>query len=262
MTILKKELKSSFKGLCVWTLVIAFMLVICIIMFPQLKTQMGSVTKMFENMGSFTEAFGINKVGMDTLLGFYAIECGNMLGIGGAFFAAFIGISVLAKEEKDRTAEFLLTHPISRFSVLSQKLLSIIIQIVILNVVCTGTTIGSIAIIGEEIAFKEIMLIGLAYLIMQIQIACICFGISAFVKRGNTGVGLGIAAILYFAIIISNISEKVDFLRYITPFSYADAPNVATNGSIDIKFLLIGIATSLVFVITGYIKYIKKDIAS
>ncbi|MER2128192.1 ABC transporter permease subunit [Solibacillus sp.] len=37
-----------------------------------------------------------------------------MLGLGGGFFAALLGISALADEEKNRTAEFLLTHPISR----------------------------------------------------------------------------------------------------------------------------------------------------
>ena len=60
---------------------------------------------MFASMGSFTEAFGMDKISFGTLTGFYAVECGNILGLGGAFFSALCGVSILAKEEKDHTAE-------------------------------------------------------------------------------------------------------------------------------------------------------------
>lgn len=75
---------------------------------------MEGVSEMFASMGSFTAAFGMDRISFGTLIGFYAVECGNILGIGGAFFAAMIAINALAKEEKERTAEFLLTQPVSR----------------------------------------------------------------------------------------------------------------------------------------------------
>lgn len=39
-------------------------------------------------------------------MGFYAIECGNILSIGGGFFAALLGINALAKEEKEKQPNF------------------------------------------------------------------------------------------------------------------------------------------------------------
>ena len=39
-------------------------------------------------------------------MGFYGLECGNILGIGGAFFAAYIGVSSLACEEKTGPLNF------------------------------------------------------------------------------------------------------------------------------------------------------------
>jgi len=132
MTIYIKELKQSFKSLCIWTASIAFMMLVCVLLFPEMKGEMDSVSSIFANMGGFTAAFGMDKLSFGQLMGFYGIECGNVLGIGGGFFAALAGISVLANEEKERTAEFLLTHPISRVSIITQKLLSVLTQVVVI----------------------------------------------------------------------------------------------------------------------------------
>lgn len=77
---------------------------------------------LFDCMGSFTAAFGMDRLGFGTLVGFYAIECGNILGLGGAFFASLCAVNMLSKEERDRTAEFLLSHPVSRRRVVTEKL--------------------------------------------------------------------------------------------------------------------------------------------
>ena len=126
MTIYIKELKQSLKSCCIWTAAIAFMMLVCIFMFPEMKNEMDSVSDVFANMGGFTAAFGMDKLNFGELMGFYGIECGNVLGIGGGFFAALAGVSALANEEKERTAEFLLTHPVSRISVVTQKLFAVI----------------------------------------------------------------------------------------------------------------------------------------
>ena len=141
MTIYIKELKQSFKSLCIWTASIAFMMLVCVLLFPEMKGEMDSVSSIFANMGGFTAAFGMDKLSFGQLMGFYGIECGNVLGIGGGFFAALAGISVLANEEKERTAEFLLTHPISRGSILVQKLLSVLTKIVVLNIVVVAVSL-------------------------------------------------------------------------------------------------------------------------
>ena len=114
MTILKHELKQNRVSLTVWTAAIGFLFAVCIFLFPEMKGEMDGISQMFASMGSFTEAFGMDRVNFGTLAGFYAVECGNILGLGGAFFAALCGITALAKEEKEHTAEFLLTHPVSR----------------------------------------------------------------------------------------------------------------------------------------------------
>ena len=110
------------------------MLLICMMMFPEMNTGMEDMNNMFSNMGSFTQAFGMDRLNFGDVMGFYAIECGNILSIGGGFFAALLGINVLAKEEKERTAEFLLTHPVRRRTVIFQKLAAILFELLLMNV--------------------------------------------------------------------------------------------------------------------------------
>lgn len=260
MTLIKHELRQGRNALVIWTASIAFLMVICVLMFPEMKGEMEGVSDMFASMGSFTEAFGMDRINFGTLLGFYAVECGNILGLGGAFFASLIAITALAKEEKERTAEFLLTHPVSRFRIVTEKLTAVLIQIVLINAVIWALSAASIAIIGEEIPWKELNLMHLSYFLLQIELAGICFGLSAFLRRGSLGIGLGIATVMYFLNIVANISDSAEFLKYITPFGYTEGADIVANGSLNTAMVLLGMAYTAVGIAAAYWKYCKKDI--
>ena len=261
MTMIRHELKQNRISMTVWTAAIGLLFAVCIFIFPEMKEEMDGVSDMFASMGSFTQAFGMDKVSFGTLTGFYAVECGNILGLGGAFFAALCAVSVLAKEEKEHTAEFLLTHPVSRVRIVTEKLIAVKLQVFLLNVVVYILSIASIAVIGEEIPWEEITLLHLAYLILQMEIAAICFGISAFLRHGSMGIGLGVAAVMYFLNLIANISDSAEFLRYITPFAYAEGADIVANVSLDVELILLGLAYGAAGIAAAYVKYCGKYIA-
>ncbi|MCR5653872.1 MAG: ABC transporter permease, partial [Ruminococcus sp.] len=222
MTIVKHELRRGKISFFIWTGVIVFMLAVCILLYPEMKSQMNEINDMFSSMGSFTSAFGMDQLNFGSLTGYYAIECGNVLGMGGAFFAALCAVGILSKEEKEKTSEFLLSHPISRTRVITEKLIAVFAQIIALNLVVYVVSAASIAAVGESVLWKELTLLHLAYCILQLEIAGICFGISAFLKKGSIGIGLGIAALLYLLSIIANITDSAEFLKYVTPFGYCE----------------------------------------
>ena len=262
MNILKQEIRSQKTAIIIWSLAIGLLIAVCVLMYPDMKSQMSDVNEMFSSMGNFTAAFGMDQLNFGTLIGFYAVEGGNILGIGGAFFAAIIGISVLMKEERDRTAEFLLTHPVSRIRVITEKLISTFTILIILNAVVFICSVSSILIIDEEMIWKELILFHLAYLLLQFEIVGICFGLSAFIKRAGLGIGIGIAGLMYLLNIVANISDSAKFLKYITPFGYTEASDIINNGRISVNYLIPGMIMMVVGIIIGYIKYNNKDIAS
>lgn len=260
MTLIKHELRQGWKSLLIWTISIGFFVAMCVFMYPEMESEMENVDDLFSSMGAFTAAFGMDRLNFGTLIGFYAVECGNILGIGGSFFASLIGISILSKEEKERTAEYLLTHPISRTRIITEKLASVMIQIVIMNAVIFILSITSTVMIGEDIPWKEISLLHLAYFLIQIELAGICFGISAFLRNGGIGIGLGIAAVMYFLNIVANISESVEFLKYITPFGYAEGADIITDMTLDSGKIVLGMGFAVIGIILAYWQYSRKDI--
>lgn len=260
MTLIKHELKQGKASFWIWTASIGFFLAICIFLFPEMTGQLNSVNDIFASMGSFTEAFGMDRLNFGTLIGFYAVECGNILGLGGAFYAALCAVGILSKEEKEKTADFLLTHPISRKRIVTEKLLAVLIQVTAMNIILYILSIGSIAAVGETVPLKEISLLHLAYYLLQIELAGICFGISAFLRKGSAGVGLGIAAMMYFLNLIANIADAAGFLKYITPFGYCEGADIVSSGSLNGGMAAIGAVIGISGVMISFWKYTKKDI--
>lgn len=260
MTIIRHELKQGKISFLIWTSAIGFLLAVCVFLFPEMKGEMDGVSELFASMGSFTAAFGMDRLNFGTLAGYYAIECGNILGLGGAFYASLCAVNILSKEEKERTAEFLLTHPISRVRVVTEKLLAVLIQITAMDLIIYAISVGSMGFVGEEIPWKELWLLHLAYYLLQIELAGICFGISAFLRKGSVGVGLGIAAIMYFLNLIANIAETAEFLKYITPFGYCNGADIVAAGSLDGTMLFVGMALCAAGITVAYLRYMKKDI--
>ncbi len=260
MTLFCHELRQGRRAFAVWTAAIAFLIAVCLFLFPEMKGQMDGVSELFASMGSFTAAFGMDRLSFGTLSGFYAVECGNILGLGGGFFAALLGISALAKEEQGRTAEFLLTHPVSRAQVLGAKLGAVLAQLLALNVLVFGVAAACIGLTGEQAPWRELALLHLANLLLQLELACLCFGISAFLRRGSLGVGLGAAAGLYFLNIISNLSERTDVLKYFTPFAYAEGADVLADGRLDPALVLLGLGASVLAAGAAWWYYGRKDI--
>lgn len=260
MTVFKLELRQGKTALIVWTAAIGFLLAVCIFLFPEMKGEMDTLTSVFASMGSFTAAFGMDRLNFGELSGFYAIECGNILGLGGAFFAALTAVNVLAKEEKDRTAEFLLTHPVCRGRVLAEKLCAVLAQITAMNAVLLALSLGCMAAIGEDIPWRTVLLLHLGYFLLQTELAGVCFGISAFIRRGGPGIGLGLAAAMYFLNLISNLSSSAEFLRYVTPFAYCEGADIISSGELDTALVLLGLGYAVAAAAAGCLHYTRKDI--
>lgn len=260
MTLIRHELRQGRTALFIWTASIGFLMAVCVLLFPEMKSEMDGVSKLFASMGAFSAAFGMDRIDFGTLTGFYAVECGNVLGLGGGFYAAMIASVALSKEEKEHTAEFLLTHPVRRTRVVSAKLAAVMIQILLLNAAVFALVLGSIALIGEAIPIVELALLHAAYLLMQVELAGVCFGLSAFLRGGSMGVGLGLAAGMYFLSLVANLSKRASFLDFVTPFAYAQGADILTSGHLDGGLIGLGMVYAALGIAVAYAKYARKDI--
>ncbi len=261
MSLFRHELRQGLRTLWIWAAAIGFLLGVCVVIYPQMGTDMDQIGAMFSEMGSFSAAFGMDKINFGTFMGFFAVECGNILGLGGALYAALAAVTSLSREEGEHTAEFLLTHPLTRTSVIASKLLAVLSQVLLLNLIIAAVTALTVLYIHEDVPRDDMTRLLLAYLLLQLQIALTAFGISAFLRHGGAGIGLGMAVGMYFLNLIANMTDKAAFLKYLTPYAYADGANILTEGKIDGVYLTVGLATGLTVAAAGFLHYRRKDIA-
>lgn len=144
--------------------------------------------------------------------------------------------------------------------IVTEKLIAVLVQITAMNIIIYALAVVSVAAVGESVPWKEISLLHLAYYLLQLELFGICFGISAFLRKGSVGVGLGIAVMMYFLNLIANIADVAEFLKYITPFGYCEGADIISNGGLDITLVSIGAVIGLSGIIIAYLKYTKRDI--
>ncbi len=260
MTLFRHELRQGRTALAVWTASVGFLLAVCVGLFPEMKNEMAGAGALFASMGAFTAAFGMDRLDIGTFIGFYAVECVNVLGLGGAFYAALTGVSALVKEERGHTAELLLTHPLSRARIVTEKLAAALAQIVMMDLALLALALISILLTGQTIPWREILLLHGACWLMQTELACVCFGLSALLRRGGPGLGMGLGAGAYLLGLVANMTERARFLKYLTPFGYCDGADILVSGGPDPGLAALGALTALAGAAAAYVLYCKKDI--
>ncbi|MDD6327647.1 MAG: ABC transporter permease subunit [Eubacteriales bacterium] len=261
-TIYKYEMRNYMKSLLIWTIAVGGLCGVCILLFSSMEESMANIAESYASMGAFSEAFGMDKLSMATLKGFYATEVGTIHGLGGAMFAAVISMVSISKEEDGHTGEFLFTLPITRGKVLSAKLCAIVTNLFVFNLVCIGIYGVSFIILGKGIAVGEFFLFHLMQFLMQLEIAGICFGLSACMKKNKLGIGLGVVLFLYAYDLMARVIPDLKNIIAIGPFSYANAADIFSSGTIDVLALFIGLVLMLGGYVSAYIVYIRRDLAS
>ncbi|MDY2813980.1 MAG: ABC transporter permease, partial [Dorea sp.] len=136
-----------------------------------------------------------------------------------------------------------------------------IVQLLLMNGIIVAISVASFAAIGEDMEGKAFVILHLAFLVMQLEIMSVCFGISAFIRGSGMGAGIGLATVLYFLNIIRNISEKAESLKYVTPFAYANASDIVADVAVDEKLLMLGVVYGVIGVLAAVIYYRRKDIS-
>lgn len=258
--IIKHEIKSYLKMFIIWTSALTGLLLLCIFIYPALKLAMNELNEVANSMGSLSDALQMGSLNFNSILDYYAIECASCLGLGGSLFAAILASGIVSKEEKDKTGDFIFTHPVRRSTVLTHKLLSCFILVFLMNLVVYALSLLSIVIINEPLDFGLFTLVHLSYLLLQLEICGVCFFASACLSKGSMGIGLGITLLFYSLAVIGNLSTKLEFIKYITPFGYAEGPDIISNNSLDYIKISIGIVILGVSILLAYIKYNKKDL--
>ena len=261
MTILRNEIRFHWKGTLIWSLSLSAFAILALVLYPQVAVYSGFFNSMVERMGILGQMFNMKNMDVFEFMNYYGLENGNFIGLGGGMFAAITAINIVAREEGRHTAEFLYPHPVGRISVLVQKFVAMVLQLVVLNAIfILAARIGA-GLISMTFPQKKFMDFHLSLFMMNLQVAVLCFGLSCFKKRDSVVPGLGLVLAFYFLNLFININREVATFKYFTPYFYTDIGRIGSNGGPLWESIGLGFAVAGAVFLLGMAYYSRKDLA-
>lgn len=260
----KKEYKFNFKSFIIWTTITLAIFLLVYLMYPAIVSS--DNVKMIDEMikifpPEVLKAFNMDIASMDSAYGWLKSEGFVFVLLIIGCYAGILGSNILVKEENDKTIEYLNSLPIKRTTIVLNKVL-----VGIINIIAIVLLLGIFNYIGLTLSgdfdVKQFILLSITPLFPALVLFFMCLFLSTFTHKTKKtlGISLGIVLISYILQTLSTIAESVEFLKYFSVFTLADIRNVIVDISINPIMITLTIILSTIFLILAITNYNKKEL--
>ena len=265
MNIYVHEFKSISRSVITWSIAIFAVMLLYMSVFSSFAADAEVVNEMMaEFPDELLAAFGMDGLDLSTLLGYFTIII-LFAQVLVAIQAANYGFGLVSIEERELTADFLLTRPVSRPKILTTKLLAALTALAITNAVVWISTFALIAIFGDGRPYDTgiLVLLLLTVTFIQLFFLTVALIISLFTRRirNVTPYSMGLVFGLYVLAAFSSMLGEMP-IENITPFKHFEANYIVANGAYDSPLIFLSFALIVISVIGSYFLYSRRDIHS
>lgn len=264
MAVFLREMARNKKALIIWTIVMVLMSVFLMTFFPTVSEQAEELDKLMQQYPEdLVQAFNMDRLKMTDPIGFFGTEAYLFMTLFGSIYAMILFSGFLAREESEKTVEFLLSKPVTRVGTLTAKILSGIVSLTIFNLIYgIANFILMESYVKGEYDKKSLLLLIIAPYIMHLAFGLLAVMISVFIAKTRSVYPISIGVVLgaYFLSIASTLTENGEFLKYFTFFKYVDAADIVENSGFSILYSILFAGSICLFLVISYIFYIRKDI--
>lgn len=264
MNMFLHELKANGKSTIIWSISLLLLVVLFMSFYPAFSKDVEDFIKIMEGYPeAVRNLLGVNLGTFFSILGFYCFPL-TFITLCGSIQAMNLGTSIISKEVREKTADFLLTKPVTRTTIITAKLMAALASLVITNILyITAASIMVFQVMLDDFSYKIFLMLSLTMFFVQLIFLAIGFVLSVLIPKMKSvlPVSLGVVFALYFLSMFS-VTTGEDAKRYLSPFKYFDTAYILKHESFETSFIIAG-AVIFVFAITAtYFIYLKKDIHS
>ncbi len=262
MTLFLRELKANRKALIIWS--------ICMILL--IFSGMGKYTAYSEG-GDSVALFNDLPHSVKALLGMSSFDVTSMSGYFAMLFlyieltvgihAALLGAGILAKEERDKTSEFLMVKPVSRVSVITAKIGASLLNVLLINLI---TLISALLMVskynnGESIN-SEILHFFLTMFMVQLIYLSLGAFISALMADPKSTGSITVGALLLGYVIsrVTDLTDKLNILNLLSPFKYFSYVDIVEGKGVNTVIFLLSVLLVGALTLLTYILYGRRDL--
>lgn len=268
MTLLKLEFKSLFRGILLWSGVLALILIVLMALFPFMESgviaDLVGVNRSVLPM-PLLALFGLSRIPNFTNVTVYFAFVMQYINMAVAIYAALLGATTLVKEEHSGTIGYLYAQPITRAGIVAEKMaanflgygMMVIILWLLSMVLALVFSTGSQEVLEM---LSEVIQICLGTYIIGIIFMAIGFFLSVNISGMRKVRTVAIALVLgtYLMGGISSLADAVEFLSVLSPTSLFEASRILASG-IDVKALSLWGSIGVIAVVMTFVNYNKKD---
>lgn len=198
-----------------------------------------------------------------SVLGFYAANNIIYMMLLGSIFAIVLSSNILLKEEYNKTAEYLLTRPLTRSEIFFSKLAVVLLYIFLLNLVTVLVGFICMEIVKNgPFRINAFLILSLYTLLLNFLFGAIGLFFSTLVKRPKpvTTFSIGLVLILYFIYTLSKITESAAKIGFVSPFKFVNVDVINPAYKLEFWNVLYFAGISLLLIGISHRLYNRKDI--
>lgn len=262
MNVFLHELRTYRKSTIIWAASLCAIILIFMAIYPAFTKDVEATKQVFLGFPeALRAALNISMTNFFTIYGFYAYLLSFAI-LTGAVQAMNIGTGILSKEVADKTADFLLSKPITRSRVVTAKLAAALVSIVVTNVAFSGVSLLAALTFAEEpIKAEKLLLMASTMFLVQLMFLALGALFAVIIPKVRSVVSVSLPTVFAFYIVgtIGELLEN-DKFRYITPFKFYDTNYIIEHSGLEGRYLVIEAAFLVVAIAACYVIYLKKDV--
>lgn len=267
MLVFKKEVKHYAKSFLIWVVIIAMFSMGKMTEFSSFIEGINSKEDALKQFsGSVVTMMGMDKIDLTNVLGYFSSRVFSMIMLLGCVYSIMLAAIILAKEEDDKTIEFLLSKPIFRSTIVTSKVMCVVFYTAIFNIVMFLSCLGTFQSMDQAGTYEvgTLALLFVGSFIANIAFAMIGFFLSTFITSAKTIYPLAIAIALgeYLLTMVTNVSSNLGAIKYINIFSYVDSAEIVNTNSLNVGHVVVLGVLIVILTALTYFRFNKKDIVA
>jgi ABC-2 type transport system permease protein len=261
MNVFVHELKAGFRSLATWSLSLAGFASLYMLLFGAIRNDIQVFEDVLKGLPPAAQAaLGVVFGTLNTITGFYSFVFAYIV-LCGAVQAVNLGVAAVGRETGGKTADFLLSKPVGRSSILAQKALAILVQLVLTNAVYLAVTIPVALSQQSDADLGQFALLSATLFFVQVVFAALGLLFGTVVEKVKSVVAVSLPAVFgFFVVGMLGAVIGEDRIRYVTPFKWFDAAYILKNGTYETGFAILAACVAVVAVAASFLAFARKDI--